>query len=325
METHISRQYTLAEIEPGWPEDMAIKRTKASPRTQGSMRMSLRRVSRTPENSRAYAHGDPVSLIDWKAFGRTDELVIREHRDEASARVLLVFDLGQTLKWPTKSDVEFHGGISQAIAKSELAIRILLYFAHAHLTFGDSVTIACIDGGQSSQKSWSPKGPAEILRVHETCIQQGFSEGLMSFMGESDQGQRRFDIAWLMSDFLGEGFLNDYLQTTTLGSSPAPNLTAQISKIIDAKDLRVLHIFSWLETISDWMDGATSYRDEGGDHKVYLGDQLKQAGVWAGEIAQWRKTVESSVSALGGVYLAVDDRMKVADLFHWLANEAVTR
>lgn len=325
METFISRQYTLAQLEPGWPEDMAIKRMKSSPRTQGSMRMSLRRVSRTPENSRAYSHGDPVNLIDWKAFGRTDELVIREHRDEASARVVIVFDLGATLQWPTTSEIQFHGGISQAITKSELAIRILLYFAHAHLTLGDSVTIACVDGGHSSSKSWSPKSPAEILRVHETCIKQGFFDGLMSFLSESDHGQRHFDIGWLMSDFLGQGFLEEADQVAAERPSQVSNFIARISRIVDAKELRVLHIFSWLETVSEWMDGATSYRDDGVAQKIYLGDQLKQSGVWADELARWRQTVAAGVKALGGVYLAVDDRMKVADLFHWLTNEAVAR
>ena len=317
METHITRQYTLADLEPGWPEDMAIRRMKSSPRTQGSMRMSLRRVSRTPENSRAYAHGDPVNLIDWKAFGRTDELVIREHRDEASARVLLVFDLGVTLRWPNQSDVDFHGNIGQAVTKSELAVRLLLYFAHAHLTFGDSVTIACIDGGNISQKSWVPRSPAEILRVHETCLRQGFVDGLLSFMGESPHGHRSFDIAWLLSDFLGDGFWG--------GDFQSQNLKAKIPEIVTAKELRVLHVFSWLETVSEWMNGATSYRDNAAAQKIYLGDQLKQSGVWTDEITLWQKRVSSIVKTLGGVYLAVNDRMKVADLFHWLSKEAVVR
>lgn len=323
METSIGRQYTLADLEPGWPEDMATKRAKSSPRTQGSMRMSLRRVSRTPENSRAYAHGDPVHLIDWKAFGRTDELVVREHRDEASARVLIVLDLGPTLQWPTKSHLEFHGGIGSAKSKVELAIRLAIYFAYAHLTLGDSVTISCIDGRPESSRSWSPKSAAEVMRVYETCMRQGFFEGLMSFAGEVSQSGFRYDVGWLVSDLLGDGFVDDQFKSHSDVESRASELCSKISGIAAVNKLRVLHVFSWLELLAEWMDGATSYRDELTGGKIFLGDQLKQPGVMSAEIDRWQKTVALGVKSLGGKYLAVHDQMKVSDLLHWLSQEAV--
>jgi hypothetical protein len=325
METHISRQFTLAELEPGWPEDMAVKRTKSSPRTQGSMRMALRKVSRTPENSRLYTHGDPVNLIDWKAYGRSDELIIREHRDEASARVLIVFDIGATLRWPTKADLDFHGGIERAVPKSELAVRLLLYFAHAHLTCGDSVTVSCTDGGEPVLKSWSPKSPADVIRVHEVCLKQGFTEGLLSFMVNSELAAARFDIGCLMTDFLGDYFLDDGLNHQELIKTPDSNLMTKISRLVEARDLRVFHIFSWLETVTDWMDGATSYRDDLISSKIYLGDQLKQKDTWSEEINRWKNLVSLTVKDIGGSYLAVNDRMKVSDLFHWLQLEAAAK
>ncbi len=324
MESHISRQYTLAELEPGWPEDLRSKRTKSSPRTQGSMRMSLRKVSRTPENSRAYSHGDPVNLIDWQAYARTDELVVREHRDEASARVVIAFDSAPTLSWPLKEDIEFHGGIGDAIAKSELAIRLALYFAHAHLTTGDTVTLAAINGTDGIQKLWSPKSPADVQRVYEACLNQGFSSGIDSFMSANDFHRPGYDVAWVITDFLAEGF---YLG----GSSPtfheSSENSIQLNGLFDeigAKVANIVHVFSWLERSSQWMDGATSYRDETEDLKIYMGDQLKQAGTWADQLSAWQMRVQSSVKSKGGHYLAVDDRTKVSDFFHWLGKEVMT-
>ena len=73
MEGHLNREYKMAELEPGLPEEARDKRVKTSPRMHGTMRMALRRVARNPENSRLYVVGDPVPLIDWKAYARTDE------------------------------------------------------------------------------------------------------------------------------------------------------------------------------------------------------------------------------------------------------------
>ena len=324
MDSHISRQYTLAELEPGWPEDLRSKRTKSSPRTQGSMRMSLRKVSRTPENSRAYSHGDPVNLIDWQAYARTDELVVREHRDEASARVMIVFDSAPTLSWPLKEDLEFHGGIGSAIAKSELAIRLALYFAHAHLTIGDTVTVASIEGTDGIQKLWSPKSPADVQRVYEACLRQGFTSGINSFMSSNEFHRPGCDVAWIITDFLTEGFYVTGSLPASQESSENPILLNSLFDELGSKVANVVHVFSWLERSSEWMDGATSYRDESEDLKIYMGDQLKQAGTWVEQLSVWQRRVRASVKSKGGHYLAVDDRTKVSDFFHWLGKEVVT-
>lgn len=322
MESHLSRQYTLAELEPGWPEDVGTKRVKSSPRMQGSMRMAIRRVSRTPENSRVYAPGDPVHLIDWKAFGRTDELVVREHRDEASSRVLVIFDRSSTLCWPKKSDTETHGGIDRAFEKIDIAIRLALYLAHAHLTMGDSVTVAAIDGMGGVTQAWSPKSPADVLRVHETCVRQGFFAGIASFLSDSTMEDVRFDVGWLITDFLAEDFVKGFSEKSWNRSGSKQELSRQISSILPARSMRILHVFSWLELSSAWMDGATSYRDESPQLKFYMGDQLKSDTAWVDEMRAWQVNVESGVKAIGASYLAVDDRTKVADFFHWLGKEA---
>lgn len=328
MENQIGRQYTLAELEPGWPEDLVVKRTKSSPRMQGSMRMALRRVSRTPENSRVYVPGDPVGLIDWKAFGRTDELIIREHRDEASARVKIVIDMSPTLLWPTQKDTDFHGGISKAVPKIELAIRLALYFAHAHLSLGDSVSLFCADLQEMAVMSWSPKAPGDILRVYETCRQQGFLDGLVSFMGRASQQTGKFDVSWFMSDFLASDFLASDVPNATDDKEVLVNfesLPPRILDLISAKSVRVLHIFSWIEACCDWMDGATSYRDEKVSLKVYMGDQLRQQDVWQNEIKRWRDEVGSKIKSSGGSYLCVNDNTKVSELFQWVTKEVVLK
>jgi Protein of unknown function DUF58 len=303
MESHLSRNYTLAELQPGMPEDLASSRSKSSPRMQGSMVMNLRRVSRSPENSRIYVHGDPIRLIDWKAYARTDELIVREHRDEASARVAIVLDQSDTLNWPSPESIREHKIADKVPQKMETAVRVALYLAYAHLTMGDSVTVGFLDHRGDVSRVWVPRSPTDVLGMYQLCLTAGFSEALDSFMISANWTPQGFNNTWWISDFLAKDVF--------------PPIWKQVRR------LAVVHVFSWLESQSSWMDGGTTYRDETRGRKIYLGDQLKTGDDWAAAIEQWQKKVEKSVKKLGGVYLAADDRTNVGDFFHWLTTEAV--
>ena len=84
--------------------------------------MNLRQPSRNPESSRLYVPGDPINMIDWKAYARTDQLILREVRDEASARVAVCVDLSETMRWP----VDNVPGADRVASKAEVAIRVPL-------------------------------------------------------------------------------------------------------------------------------------------------------------------------------------------------------
>ena len=46
---------------------------------------------------RQYAHGDPVSLIDWAVYARSDKHVIRRHQEEISIRAFVLLDTSESL------------------------------------------------------------------------------------------------------------------------------------------------------------------------------------------------------------------------------------
>ncbi|MEK7412757.1 MAG: DUF58 domain-containing protein [Planctomycetota bacterium] len=46
---------------------------------------------------RAYAPGDDLRHLDWSAFARSEQLVIRRHRKEVSPRVEILFDVSQSM------------------------------------------------------------------------------------------------------------------------------------------------------------------------------------------------------------------------------------
>jgi uncharacterized protein (DUF58 family) len=269
----------------------------------GSLIMSLRRVSRSPENSRLYIHGDPISLIDWKAYARTDELIVREHRDEAAAKISIVIDQSDTLAWPKNDAIGEHGGLGRLPEKIEIACRVAIYLAHAHLTMGDVVSISFLDSDNQVTRAWSPRSPADLSAMYELCLKQGFVPALESLMGVKQWNPSTFDCVWWLSDFLSQEHL------------PAVWM--------DIKRVAVLHVFSQLERTTDWMDEAVGYRDEGRGPRIYLGDQLKSGSYLMEAVQAWSDRVKSAATRRGGVYLAITDATNVGDFFHWLTSEAL--
>jgi hypothetical protein len=47
---------------------------------------------------RPYVHGDEIRSIDWKLFGKTDRLYIRQYEDETNVRATLVVDQSGSMK-----------------------------------------------------------------------------------------------------------------------------------------------------------------------------------------------------------------------------------
>jgi hypothetical protein len=141
-----------------------------------------------------------------------------------------------------------------------------------------------------------------VLGMYQVCLKTGFADALRSLTKVTSWIPKKLDTTWWLSDFLA--------------SEDLPAVWGE------ARKLSVIHVFSWLESSSEWMDGATSYRDDSRGRKIYLGDQLKAGDQWRDAIGSWRETVRKTVRHSGGVYLAVDDRTNVGDFFHWLITEA---
>lgn len=284
-------EYTLAELEPGWTEESHERRSKTSMRMHGSMRMQLRRVGRTPENSRHYVPGDPVHLIDWKAFARTDEVIIREQRDEASAQVAIVIDFGESMHWPDAA--ENPGKIS----KFEIAMRTAMWLAHTHLVMGDAVQCWLRQSDAVPSLRWTPRSPADVMAVY-AAIQNQFSTRVLDFFLAHPWLGRKTDTLWLLTDALE---------------------TWNISEIaLSSKRVMFAHILSSLECSVDWMDNDTCYVERTPRRKDYMGMQLKAGKSFEHAVNQWRETWQKQVRKWGGSYFLATDTTAVSSFFHWV-------
>jgi hypothetical protein len=286
---HVRDPSTLAALAPGLPLEMRVGQMRSSQRLQGSWLMNLLRPSRLPESSRQYVRGDPVNMIDWKAYARTDQLLIREVRDEASAVTAVVVDVSDTMLWP--QGMSFAAGLP---TKAEVASRVALALVHMHLRAGDHVVMGVIHQAglePHGPDSWIRfRSPADAVNLFDHLQHGSFQPSVL--LAAASNGWRptgRFNTAWWIGDGLGSGNISEFLEGATCAV--------------------LLHVLSSLECDISWIKGSASYFDEWRESKEYQGDTLHAS--YAESLLRWRAQIESQVTRLGAAYGHVTDKTPI--------------
>ena len=83
---------------------------------------------------REYAPGDDLKHLDWKVFGRTDRLYIKEYELETNLRSHILLDTSESMDYGSKD-----------VTKLELASHIAASMAYLVLRQQDSVGMVCFD------------------------------------------------------------------------------------------------------------------------------------------------------------------------------------
>ncbi len=86
---------------------------------------------------RPYVPGDETRSIDWKLFGKTDRLYIRQFEDETSLRCTIAVDQSGSMK--------YCGSRSAGISKHEFAIRLAACLAYMFINQQDAVGLITFD------------------------------------------------------------------------------------------------------------------------------------------------------------------------------------
>lgn len=288
---------TVADLQPLDDHDFTFRQLKNSPRPLGSWRLALRRPSRMPESSRPYVYGDPVNRIDWKAFARTDQLIIRQERDEAAAQVMVVVEVSPTMFWPRASDREQARELQAAPSKWETAMRVVWHCACQHARLGDFTDVALMvsERGTDRETNGETNSETNIETNSETnnetsdksremysmrlrSPQEGVSAFLalkdlqssaevmrvatqLGFVPATQAFENRRDVGYWVGDFLGDFFAHDLIETETdstgFDSSPAASFAR------NCRIFALLHTLSAFERSTAWMDGGFCYFDEG--------------------------------------------------------------
>lgn len=281
---------TLAALKPDQVFEEHYRGYRNSVRLHGSHFMTLRRPSRMPENAREYRPGDPVNRIDWLAFSRTDQLIIREIRDEAAVRILIVVDLSETMHWPRPGEpLE-----SVPCTKAEVALRLALNLAHVHLRLGDFVEIWAVSDGKS-------KRPSQVF------IPRTQSDVTLAF---ARLAGAHFDLAQCQSEFAPREF-EDRKRDVVFWVGDGLS-AAEFGAVLGCGRRSFFwHVLSSLEENVDWVDSDTSYFDVGVTRKEYQGAVLKSRDNYKKHLAGWKKKLASRQRRRLGEYMDVSDQTAI--------------
>jgi hypothetical protein len=294
---------TLAALHPSQPLDFRIRAIKSSMRLQGSYNLALRRPTKSPESSRTYVPGDPVNMIDWKAFARNDQIIVREKRDEASATIRICLDVSETMVWPAKDFSAPKQGYVPT--KRELAIRLALNLANIHLRLGDVVDIWLLADGKKreSELKFHPRSSSEVLGFYEFVERASFREDVINArFQKADISRTKADICYWVGDGLGNGDYSGFLE---LGRRKL-----------------LIHTLSSLELDIDWIQGDICYFDEALGGKEYLGQVLNFNQNYLNGLKEWTSRLHKRLNEDSGGYLLATDKTSIASYLEFLRFSA---
>ncbi len=307
-ENRIRRPESIAELSPSFAIDFKYQQRLTARRPSGSHKKSLLDVSKEVDSIRPYAPEDPVRLIDWKAFARTDQLLIREVREQSSADVQIIIDGSPSMQWPEV-------GVAPQIGpkKAEIALRLGLHLAFSHLRQGDLVNIWYLEDSSEIKRTrrFRPRSSGDLLNLFYDLEKSGYliDQVLSYFPLIPEQPQRMSDLViWLGDGLTG----NSHVNALTQGR----------------KSLFV-HVLSRLELDDEWLEGGISYADmlpQPG--KEFLGSTLRDEHSFLAKVSAWRRGLEAAITSHGGGYMLVHDELPLMRYFALLAefhNSGVVR
>jgi uncharacterized protein (DUF58 family) len=122
---------------------------------------------------REYAPGDDLKHLDWKVFGRTDRLYIKEYELETNLRAHILLDTSESMEYGSKETT-----------KLELASHIAASMAYLILRQQDSVGMVCFD---KEVKSFLP-----------TSSSMGHLRPILGTLAQS-HGQNKTDLGTVLN------------------------------------------------------------------------------------------------------------------------------
>lgn len=150
------------------PALVGLRRTLALAASERWADLGVRRVRRAGartefESLREYVPGDDVRQVDWKAFARRGEPIVREFQEERGQELVLVVDCGRRMI-ATTSQGELRGW-----TKLDHALDAALQLAAVALQRGDRVGVLAFDAGT---RAWvAPRrGARQLERLSEAVF-----------------------------------------------------------------------------------------------------------------------------------------------------------
>ncbi|MCL5282288.1 MAG: DUF58 domain-containing protein [Planctomycetes bacterium] len=144
---------------------------------------------------REYAHGDPISRIDWPVYGRSDRYVIRQFHEDVSIRCTILLDISASMAYRQDGP----------LSKMEYACHLAAGIMYVMIQQGDSVSLITFD--REIRQHYEPCGTFVGLRPMLLGLEEiepkneGDIEAALHVAAEMCKGR---SLVVLISDLLQE-------------------------------------------------------------------------------------------------------------------------
>ena len=160
--------------------------------TGGRHRSPHKGASIEYKEHREYVRGDEIRSIDWKLFGKTDRLFIRQYEDETNLRSMILLDQSGSMGYR---------GSKSKLSKHEFGVRLAASLATLLVAQQDAVGLATID--TELRESIPPRSSQRHIRsIFETLVRSkpGGETSLGSALQQSTSKIKRRGVLVLISD-----------------------------------------------------------------------------------------------------------------------------
>jgi uncharacterized protein (DUF58 family) len=145
---------------------------------------------------REYAPGDDLRYVDWKVFGRTDKIYLKQYEDETNLICYLLLDVSESMQYRSPA---------AALSKSEYAQCVAAALAWLVLQQQDAVGLATFDSQIRTllRASGSPSHLEQLLHVMESA-QPGMKTAAGPIFHELAQRLTKRGVVVVLSDFFDD-------------------------------------------------------------------------------------------------------------------------
>ena len=145
---------------------------------------------------REYAPGDDLRYVDWKVFGRTDKVYLKQYEDETNLLCYLVLDVSESMTYKSRE---------AALSKAEYAQCLSAALAWLVLQQQDAVGLATFDSQLRTllRPSGSPAHLEQVLHVIESAT-PGKKTAAGPIFHELAERMTKRGVVVVLSDFFDD-------------------------------------------------------------------------------------------------------------------------
>lgn len=210
-----------------------------------------------PENFKEYAEGDDLRFLDWNAFARLDDLLIRTYRAERQVEITIMLDASASMAMPERDD-KF--GLARALAAT---------FAYIGMAENDAVRIVSFGSKRDGMKLqptpfYRRREQYQVFKPFLDELRCAGETRLSAAVGEMLLQRRPAGVVILISDFLVNQTDFEEAMLHLLGTR---------------QEVKLVHVMGEMESEGSYPPGLYRVRDsESGElREVAFGPELATA------------------------------------------------